>query len=155
VWHALTDPAVLAIWMMESTLTPPVRVGQRFQFRAKPAPGFDGIIECVVVAADPPRRLAYSWASGKGRKHQTRVEWTLSPEGPGTRLVLEHSGFDGLTGFLMRAMMRGGWGRKVTRYLTEVTRRLEVAGDDSKRIDRSSVMECDADTTSIPPSGSV
>lgn len=142
VWRALTDPRALAIWMMETTLAGEPHVGQRFEFRTKPAPGFDGVIECEILEAVPPRRLAFSWRSGKGRKHATRVEWTLTPEGPGTRVVLEHSGFEGLMGFFMRSMMSAGWSRKVASYLGEVVRRLELAGDDPSRMDVSRIMDC-------------
>jgi uncharacterized protein YndB with AHSA1/START domain len=143
VWTALTDPRVLETWMMETTLQGEPRVGQRFQFRTKPAPGFDGIIECEVLEAVRPERFAYSWASGKGKKHRTRVEWTLTREGPGTRLVLEHSGFEGLMGYFMRAMMAGGWNKKVSVYLNVVARRLEVVADDVSRMEMTNVMECE------------
>ena len=111
VWRALTDPAVLATWLMESDIEP--RVGHRFTFRTKPGPGFDGIVHCEVLEADPPRRLVYTWGGGPTKEHPTRVEWTLTPEGSGTRLLLEHSGFRGVAGFLLRTMLGRGWGHKL------------------------------------------
>jgi uncharacterized protein YndB with AHSA1/START domain len=143
VWRALTEPRILAIWMMETTLEKTPRVGDRFQFRTKPAPGFDGIIECQFLEVDVGRRLVFSWASGKAKKHPTTVSWTLAPIAGGTRLSLEHSGFAGLLGFFMRSMMAGGWGKKVTRYLGEVVQRLADADDDVTRMNLSSVMDCD------------
>ena len=112
VWRALTDPAIVATWLMESDIEP--RVGHRFQFRTKPAPGFDGIVHCEVLEADPPRRLAYSWAGGPTRDRPTRVEWTLTPIDGGTRVLLEHSGFHGVSGFFLRTMLGRGWGHKLT-----------------------------------------
>lgn len=113
VWRALTDPKILAAWLMESNIEP--TVGHQFQFRTKPAPGFDGIVHARVLEADPPRRLVYSWAGGPSKKHKTLVEWTLVPVADGTLLRLEHSGFEGIGGFFLRAMMGGGWGKKLTR----------------------------------------
>jgi uncharacterized protein YndB with AHSA1/START domain len=127
VWRALTDPALVAKWLMESDLEP--RVGHKFKFRSKPQPGFDGIVHAEVVEADPPRRLAYTWRGGNEGKHQTLVEWTLTPVTAGTQLVLEHSGFEGIGGFFLRAMMNRGWGSKLTgpKYFSAVLNELAVA----------------------------
>jgi uncharacterized protein YndB with AHSA1/START domain len=110
VWCALTDPTVLAAWLMPSDIRP--EVGHRFEFRTKPAPGFDGIIRCEVLVADPPRRLAYTWSGGRGGR-PTLVEWRLTPVEGGTQLILEHSGFAGLSGLLLRTMLGRGWGHKL------------------------------------------
>jgi uncharacterized protein YndB with AHSA1/START domain len=53
------------------------------------------------VAADPPRYLAYRWVSAfPGEElredNSTLVEFTLTPEGDGTRLHVVESGFAGL-----------------------------------------------------------
>jgi hypothetical protein len=40
--------------------------------------------------------------------------WTLTPIEGGTRLVLEHSGFQGVSGFFLRTMLGRGWGHKLT-----------------------------------------
>jgi uncharacterized protein YndB with AHSA1/START domain len=149
VWRALTEPRLLRIWMMETTLSGEPRPGLRFQFRTKPAPGFDGIIECQFLEVDRPRRLVFSWASGKAKDRPTTVAWTLTPTATGTHLRLEHSGFAGLLGLFMRQMMSGGWGRKVTRYIGEVVQRLADAGDDIARTNLSTVMECDAPSQAV------
>lgn len=92
VWRALTDPGVLASWLMPNDFEP--RVGHRFTFRTDPVPaqGFDGVVRCEVLALEPPRRLAISWAGGS--LLETTVTWSLVPEGSGTRLFLTHDGFD-------------------------------------------------------------
>jgi len=59
IWRALTDPRAIADWLMENNFEP--RLGHRFQFRTKPAPSFDGIVNCEVVTLDEPKRLAYTW----------------------------------------------------------------------------------------------
>src|SRR5262249_45734235 len=70
------------------------RVGHRFTFRVPPnaKAGFDGIVRCEVLECEPPSRLAYSWPGGP--VVATLVVYRLEPEGDGTRLFFEHSGFD-------------------------------------------------------------
>lgn len=46
---------------------------------------------CEVIAVVPERLLRYSFAPGT---LDTTITWRLEPEGSGTRLHLEHSGFD-------------------------------------------------------------
>ena len=68
---------------------------QRHTFRVPPNPeaGFDGIIvHCEVLECEPPSRLAYSWSAGS--IVDTQVSYRLEPEGDGTRVFFEHSGFD-------------------------------------------------------------
>jgi uncharacterized protein YndB with AHSA1/START domain len=91
VWRALTDSAVLAEWLMPNDFEP--RVGHRFTFRSEPNPqaNFDGVIHCEVLTCTPPTDLAYSWAAGG---MDTRVTYRLEPDGTGTRVFFEQSGFD-------------------------------------------------------------
>jgi uncharacterized protein YndB with AHSA1/START domain len=91
VWTVLTDSAAIETWLMPNDFAP--RLGHRFTFRTNPIPAanFDGIIHCEVVELDPPRRLAYTWTGGG---LTTTVTYRLEPEGDGTRLHFEHSGFD-------------------------------------------------------------
>jgi uncharacterized protein YndB with AHSA1/START domain len=99
VWRALTDSATLAEWMYPNDFEP--RVGHYFTFRVPPNPkvGFEGlVVRCEVLECEPPRensggRLAFSWSAG-GPVVDTRVSFLLEPDGDGTRLVFEHSGFD-------------------------------------------------------------
>src|SRR5262249_41766503 len=93
VWRALNDSATLAEWMFPNDFEP--RVGHHFTFRVPPNPkaGFDGlVVHCEVLECEPPNRLAFSWSvDGVG---DTRVSFRLEPDGEGTRLFFEHSGFD-------------------------------------------------------------
>jgi uncharacterized protein YndB with AHSA1/START domain len=95
VWQAISDSAALAEWMYPNDFEP--RVGHQFTFRVPPNPkvGFDGlVVRCEVLKLEPPRRLVFSWSAG-GPVENTRVSFLLEPDGDGgTRLVLEHSGFD-------------------------------------------------------------
>ena len=68
---------------------------QRHTFRVPPNPkaGFDGIVvRCQVLECEPPSRLAYSWSAGP--IIDTQVIYRLEPDGGGTRVFFEHSGFD-------------------------------------------------------------
>ena len=67
--------------------------GDRFTFRTEPRPdaAFDGVVHCQVLAIEPERLLRISW---RADRLDTTVTCTLAPEGRGTRLFLEHDGFD-------------------------------------------------------------
>jgi len=140
VWAALTEPRIIASWLMPTEGFAPV-AGTRFRFRTKPAPGFDGIVHCTVVDVEPMRRLVYTWASGKGLAHPTTVSWTLERVGEGTRLTLEHSGFHGVGGVILRGMLSGGWGKKLTQFMDVVLSRLEIAHDDVERANVEALTE--------------
>jgi uncharacterized protein YndB with AHSA1/START domain len=117
VWRALTDPEHIGRWLMESDFRP--EVGHRFTFHTNPRPGFDGTVRCEVLEVDPPRRLAYTWQGGGGwMREPTTVTWGLEPVDGGTRVRLEHRGFTGLRGSVLRGMILGpGWGRIVGKLL--------------------------------------
>jgi uncharacterized protein YndB with AHSA1/START domain len=94
VWRSLTESALLAEWMFPNDFEP--RIGHRFTFRVPPNPkvGFDGLtVHCEVLECEPPSRLAFSWSAG-GPVVDTRVLFRLESDGEGTRVHLEHSGFD-------------------------------------------------------------
>ena len=94
VWRALTDSATLAEWMFPNDFEP--SVGHHFTFRVPPNPkkSFDGlVVRCEVLECEPPNRLAFSWSAG-GPVENTRVSFRLEPDGEGTRVLFEHSGFD-------------------------------------------------------------
>lgn len=103
VWRALTDPTALARWLMENDFEP--RVGHRFQFTTDPAPGFDGVVDCEVLAVEPPRFLSYTWTGGPV---DTVISFTLEPIPQGTRLEVKQSGFDGLKAVLVSFFMQRG-----------------------------------------------
>jgi uncharacterized protein YndB with AHSA1/START domain len=93
VWRALTEPELVAAWLMDNDLRPVV--GHSFTFRAEPQPWWDGIVNCEVLEMEQHKRLRYSWRSGPASSPlDTVVTWTLTPTpSGGTRLGLEHSGF--------------------------------------------------------------
>ena len=94
VWRAITDSATLAEWMFPNDFEP--RVGHHFTFRVpgNPKMNFEGLtVRCEVLECDAPNRLEFSWSAG-GPVENTRVIFRLEPDGDGTRILFEHSGFD-------------------------------------------------------------
>ena len=108
IWRALTNPALIADWLMANDFE--AEVGRRFQFRAQPVPGWSGITNCEVRELDPPRRLVYSWGDGSESDSglRTLVAWTLTPTGGGTLVRMEQSGFRPEDEAGYRGMS-GGW----------------------------------------------
>jgi uncharacterized protein YndB with AHSA1/START domain len=93
VWKAIADREALAAWMFPNDFEP--RVGHRFTFHvpANPKVKFDGlVVHCEVLECTPPSRLVFSWAAGE--LTGTTVTFRLESEGDGTRVLLEHAGFD-------------------------------------------------------------
>ncbi len=115
VWQALTDQAALEKWLMRNDFQ--ARMGHKFQFRAQPRPGWDGVVNCEVVELDPPRKLAYRWVGGP---LDSIVRFSLEPVPGGTRLVLEHNGFKGFKGVLLSFMMGSGWGSMVRKHIPKL-----------------------------------
>lgn len=98
VWLALTEPKLLAQWLMPNDIK--AVVGHKFTFREKPQGDWDGIVYCEILEVDPPHKLAYSWQGGSGKDEpgfprlDTTVTWTLEPTPQGgTHLHLLHDGF--------------------------------------------------------------
>ena len=125
VWQALTERDAIAAWLMPNDFAPVV--GHEFQFTAKPQPGWDGTVRCVVTEVVERRRLSYTWKGGSDAMAKpTLVTWTLEPTAGGTRLRLEHSGFEGFGGFMVRTILGRGWRSKIMRTsLPKVLRELE------------------------------
>ena len=102
VWRALTDPELHARWWAAGDVRPVV--GHRFELDMGPW----GSQRCEVTAVEEERLLRYTFAEGD---LDTVITWRLVPEGRGTRLLLEHAGFD-LDSPLGRAALDGmgkGW----------------------------------------------
>ena len=123
LWRALTTPELMAQWLMPNDFEPVV--GHRFTFHSRPLAqtGFSGRIACQVLDLVPQKRLRISWADADNPDGMaTTVTWTLQPEGKGTRLFLEHAGFDldDPTQQLARRFMNGGWRSHVLRRLSDL-----------------------------------
>jgi uncharacterized protein YndB with AHSA1/START domain len=91
VWRALTEPALLAQWLLpivELKLEP----GAAFAFKTEAHPGWDGVVNCRVLEIEAHKRLSYAWVVG-GMELDTVVTFTLTPTASGTHLSLVQSGF--------------------------------------------------------------
>ncbi|MHB1298852.1 MAG: SRPBCC family protein [Gemmatimonadaceae bacterium] len=89
VWRALTDPVLLAEWLLpvfDLALEP----GAAFTFQAPPQRGWDGVVNCRFLEIEAQRKLSYAWVVGD---MDNVVTFTLTPSASGTRLTLVQSGF--------------------------------------------------------------
>jgi uncharacterized protein YndB with AHSA1/START domain len=123
VWRALTEPKLLAAWLMPNDIEP--TVGHRFSFHTQPVAGWDGVVHCEVLVVEPIRRLTYSWRGGStalqgyGHAIDTTVTWTLTrTANGGTHLRLEHEGF--APGSYAFEKMGQGWRGKVAERIAQV-----------------------------------
>jgi len=89
VWRALTDPDLLAEWLLP-VVGMELEPGAAFTLKARPQPGWDGIVHCRFLEIEAGRRLSWRWAVGD---IDTVVTFTLTPTASGTRLSLVQSGF--------------------------------------------------------------
>ena len=89
VWRALTDPALLAEWLLP-VIGFELAPGAAFTFKTQPYPNWDGTVNCRLVEIDPYRKLSYTWSVPF---LDTVVTFTLTPTPSGTRLSLVQSGF--------------------------------------------------------------
>ncbi|MBN7761294.1 SRPBCC domain-containing protein [Nitratireductor aquibiodomus] len=83
VWRALTQPHLIAEWLMKNDFAP--RVGHRFSLTAD-----WGGVDCVVEEIEPHRTLSYAWDT---KDLRSTVTWTLTPTAGGTLLRMEQEGF--------------------------------------------------------------
>ena len=82
VWRLLTEPALLKLWWAEGQVS--AVVGHQFTLDM---PGY-GKQPCTVLEVDPPHLFAYTFTAA------WTLTWRLEAERTGTRVFLEHSGFD-------------------------------------------------------------
>jgi uncharacterized protein YndB with AHSA1/START domain len=83
LWRALTQPHLLAEWLMKNDFRPDV--GHQFKFS-----GDWGAADCRVLTIEQQKTLSYTWAA---MGLETVVTWTLTPAGTGTHLRMEQAGF--------------------------------------------------------------
>lgn len=83
IWRALTQPHLIAEWLMQNDFSP--RRGARFSLTAD-----WGGVDCEVTEVEPNRTLAYRWDT---RDLRSVVTWTLTDAPAGTVLRMEQIGF--------------------------------------------------------------
>ena len=91
IWRALTDPALLAEWLLP-VVDLKLEPGATFAFKTQPYPGWDGTVSCRTLEIESHRKLSYAWVVGE-MGLDTVVTFTLTPTASGTRLGLVQSGF--------------------------------------------------------------
>jgi len=89
VWRALTEPALLAQWLLPAVGFKLER-GAAFSFETQPVGGWDGIVQCRIADIETQRKLSYDWGVGD---MATVVTFTLTPTTTGTHMSLVQSGF--------------------------------------------------------------
>lgn len=89
VWRALTDPTLLAEWLL-LVIDFKLESGAAFKFKAEPKPGWDGTVNCRMLEIEAQRSLRWAWVVGD---IDTIVTFTLTPTSSGTRLAIVQSGF--------------------------------------------------------------
>jgi uncharacterized protein YndB with AHSA1/START domain len=90
IWRALTEPHLIAEWLMQNDFAP--AVGHRFELRGD----WGGVLDCEVLAVEPDRTLSYSWNHAHDDPAfslESVVTFTLVPTETGTRLRVEQKGF--------------------------------------------------------------
>ena len=90
IWRALTQPHLIAEWLMKNDFRPVV--GHSFNLTGD----WGGVLDCEVLAVDPTRTLSYTWNfthDDAAFDLKSVVTFTLTPTSAGTRLRMEQSGF--------------------------------------------------------------
>lgn len=83
VWRALTQPHLIAEWLMQNDFS--LEAGRDFRLSADWG-GVDGQVRAI----EPERALSYAWNT---KDLESIVTWTLTPTDAGTRLRMEQTGF--------------------------------------------------------------
>lgn len=90
LWRALTQPHLIAEWLMKNDFKP--EVGHRFNLRGD----WGGVLDCEVLAIEAERELSYTWNyahDDAAFNLQSVVTFTLTPTPKGTHLRMEQAGF--------------------------------------------------------------
>jgi uncharacterized protein YndB with AHSA1/START domain len=134
VWAIVTEPGHVAQWFSDEAEID-ARPGGRILLTWREHGAMEGRVEAV----EPPHRFAFRWTPGGGGElredSSTLVEITLTPEGGGTRLRVDESGFQRLAvAEADRARYarenRTGWDRELGELLAYVAR--QAVGRDAR-----------------------
>ena len=90
LWRALTQPHLIAEWLMKNDFVP--AVGHRFSLRGE----WGGVLDCEVLEVEPNSMLSYTWNfahDDAAFNLESVVTFTLTPTSRGTHLRMEQAGF--------------------------------------------------------------
>jgi uncharacterized protein YndB with AHSA1/START domain len=90
VWRALTEPELLAQWLLPIVTELKLDPGAAFTFKTQAYPGWDGTVNCRFIEIEKYRKLSYAWTVPF---LDTVLTFTLTPTASGTRMSLVQSGF--------------------------------------------------------------
>jgi uncharacterized protein YndB with AHSA1/START domain len=88
IWRALTQPHLIAEWLMQNDFAPVV--GRQFSLRMDPQPNWNGVIDCQVLVVEPDKTLSYAWGA---LGLETVVTFIVTPTPAGTHLRMAQTGF--------------------------------------------------------------
>lgn len=99
VWAVITEPKHVGVWFGSGE---PAEIDLRPGGIMRLDHGQYGVFPTLIVAVEPPRYLAYRWASAfpgevANEDNATLVEFFLEPEAEGVRLRVVETGFAALT----------------------------------------------------------
>lgn len=89
VWRALSEPELLADWLLPVFDWKPAP-GTAFTFRREPIGGWDGIVHAKVLELEPLRWMKLGWVVGD---LDTFVTFALEATDGGARLTVVQGGF--------------------------------------------------------------
>ncbi len=90
IWRALTQPHLIAEWLMKNDFKP--AVGHRFNLHGE----WGGVLDCEVLAVEPNKTLSYTWNfvhADAAFSLNSVVTFILTPTPTGTHLRMEQLGF--------------------------------------------------------------
>ncbi len=90
LWRALTQPHLIAEWLMKNDFVP--AVGHRFNLSGE----WGGVLDCEVLEIEPNRMLSYTWNfahEDPAFNLESVISFTLTPTAQGTHLRMEQVGF--------------------------------------------------------------
>lgn len=90
IWRALTQPDLIAEWLMKNNFAP--IVGHEFNLNGE----WGGVLECKVLVVEQWQKLSYTWNhahSDPAYNLNTVVTFTLTRTAVGTHLHVEQKGF--------------------------------------------------------------
>lgn len=126
VWRALTEPSLVRRWLARSTGFC-AEVGATFIFEIPADPPAE--VACQVLTVDRERRFTHTYTDLRGDPPaRWIVDWSLNPEGTGTRILLNHSGFDihQRRQRMARNAAERGWNNTVLPKLATVVAEIET-----------------------------
>lgn len=95
VWAELFKTGIPHHAMFGTFLNGNLAAGETITYRNKA--GTHTFVLGKVLEVDPPRRLVHTFRFSMEKDEPTLVEWTLEPRGDSTRVIVNHSRFDGET----------------------------------------------------------